>query len=143
MDNRTWVLPVIGQQVLMQLRDDIPGILHPGQWGFFGGSVEPGEEILAGAFRELKEELGLCPPELHPLLRHATPEYGLDAIIYSFACDLTVAPQSLVLGEGMDFDLLTLEDILSGTKLSKRFGKAYPVIPRPYMEEVFRAATGL
>ncbi|NMG61182.1 NUDIX hydrolase, partial [Geitlerinema sp. P-1104] len=26
---------------LMQLRDDIPTIVYPGQWTFFGGTVEP------------------------------------------------------------------------------------------------------
>ncbi|MEB3314276.1 MAG: NUDIX domain-containing protein, partial [Cyanobacteriota bacterium] len=29
-------------QVLLQLRDDHPGIIYPGQWGFFGGHLEPG-----------------------------------------------------------------------------------------------------
>ncbi|NEQ86119.1 MAG: NUDIX domain-containing protein, partial [Moorea sp. SIO2I5] len=30
-------------QFLMQLRDNIPGILYPGLWGLFGGHIEPGE----------------------------------------------------------------------------------------------------
>ena len=140
MDNRTWVLPMVGQTVLMQLRDDIPGIWHPGQWGFFGGSVEPGEEVVEGALREILEEINFRPAELRPLLRHETPEYGPEAVIYSFACDLTVGLDQLSLGEGMDWDFLNFSDIQSGSKWSPRFGKSYPIIPRPFMTEVFQAA---
>ena len=28
---------------LMQLRDEIPGIVAPGCWGLFGGHLDPGE----------------------------------------------------------------------------------------------------
>ena len=28
---------------LMQLRDEIPGIIAPGCWGLFGGHLDPGE----------------------------------------------------------------------------------------------------
>ena len=143
MDNRTWVLPVVKERVLMQLRDDIPGIWHPGQWGYFGGSVEPGEDVESGAFREIIEEIGYRPTALRPLLRHVTPEYGPEAVVYSFACDAPPDWPQLVLGEGMDFDLLSLADIQAGVKLSPRFGKPFPIIPRPFMAEVFRAALGL
>jgi 8-oxo-dGTP pyrophosphatase MutT (NUDIX family) len=139
-DNRTWVLPIWGQKVLMQLRDDIAGILHPGEWGFFGGSVEPGETVLDGAFRELMEEVGFRPAVLRPLLRHHMPEYSPNAVVYSFSCQLTVDFRSLTLGEGMDFDLFSLDDIQRGSKLSARLGKAFPVIPRTFVEEVFQAA---
>ena len=30
-------------QFLLQLRDNIPGIIYPGHWGLFGGHLEPGE----------------------------------------------------------------------------------------------------
>ena len=33
---------------LMQLRDDIPSIVYPGVWAFFGGHLEPGESPEAG-----------------------------------------------------------------------------------------------
>lgn len=46
---------------LMQLRDDIPGILYPGHWGLFGGAIEAGETPEAAMRRELQEEIGLVP----------------------------------------------------------------------------------
>ena len=41
----------------MQLRDEKPTIVYPGNWGFFGGDVEPGEEPIQSARRELYEEI--------------------------------------------------------------------------------------
>jgi 8-oxo-dGTP pyrophosphatase MutT (NUDIX family) len=46
---------------LLQLRDDKPGILHPGAWGLFGGAIEPGESPAEAVERELIEEIGLLP----------------------------------------------------------------------------------
>jgi 8-oxo-dGTP diphosphatase len=44
---------------LMQLRDDIPTISHPGHWSIFGGRLEAGETISQAICREIKEELAL------------------------------------------------------------------------------------
>jgi 8-oxo-dGTP pyrophosphatase MutT (NUDIX family) len=59
---------------LMQLRDDKPGILHPGAWGLFGGGIEPGESAVAAVERELEEEIGLVPspPQFFRQLRIPT-----------------------------------------------------------------------
>jgi 8-oxo-dGTP pyrophosphatase MutT (NUDIX family) len=43
---------------LLQQRDDIPGILHPGKIGLFGGHCESGETPLQCAVREVHEEIG-------------------------------------------------------------------------------------
>ena len=43
---------------LFQLRDNIPGIVHPGVWGLFGGHLEPEETPELCLKRELIEEIG-------------------------------------------------------------------------------------
>jgi 8-oxo-dGTP diphosphatase len=49
-DSRGWVL--------LQERDEHPAI-DPEKWGFVGGHLDPGEDFLAGAYRELAEETGI------------------------------------------------------------------------------------
>ena len=44
--------------VLLQERDEFPAI-DPEKWGFVGGHLDPGEDYLAGAYRELAEETGI------------------------------------------------------------------------------------
>ncbi len=39
---------------LMQLRDDIPGILYPGLWGLFGGHLELDETPEVGLIQRSK-----------------------------------------------------------------------------------------
>lgn len=46
--------------ILLQERDEYPEI-DPERWGLPGGHVEPGEQPLDAAYRELLEETGLVP----------------------------------------------------------------------------------
>jgi 8-oxo-dGTP diphosphatase len=51
-------------RLLLQQRDDIPGILYPGMVGLFGGHREGNETFLECVVRELHEELSyFIPPE--------------------------------------------------------------------------------
>lgn len=63
---------------LMQLRDDIPGILYPGCWGLFGGGIEPGETPEVAMRRELEEEIGFVP-SVAPLFRVLRVPTRIDA----------------------------------------------------------------
>ena len=108
---------------LMQLRDDIPGIVYPGVWGLFGGSLEPGEEPETGLRRELVEEIGYAGEKL--------TEFGLntqgDRHRYLFSGALSVPLTELQLNEGWDFKLLTQEEIVSGMAYSPRAGADKPI----------------
>lgn len=55
------------QQVYVHRRTDTKDV-YPGRWDFAaGGVLDAGEEPLAGATRELAEELGITGVELEPL----------------------------------------------------------------------------
>ena len=101
---------------LMQLRDDIPGILYPGVWGLFGGHIEPGEEPQAGLKRELIEEINYSVDELREFRC-----YGDNKIIrYMFSCPLLVPIEQLQLNEGWDLALLTPQEIQRGYAYSAK-----------------------
>lgn len=55
-------------EVLMQHRDNKPGIFYPDYWGYPAGSVEEGEDFKEAAKRELKEESGYVAEELYELV---------------------------------------------------------------------------
>ncbi len=47
---------------LFQQRDDVPGIVHPGKIGLFGGHREDGESYLQCVVREIHEEISYYVP---------------------------------------------------------------------------------
>lgn len=53
--------------VLMQHRDNKPGIFGPDHWGYPAGSVDEDEDFKEAAIRELKEETGYEPNKLFEL----------------------------------------------------------------------------
>lgn len=126
------VLPYVGNRVLMQLRDHNPNIAFPGRWGFFGGSIESGEKAKETAERELLEEIGYRPKILYGLSVNKIPE--LSIISYSFFYPLMVSIDELVLNEGLDFGLFTLQEIRSKRLFSVKTNRNFPVIDNPYIE---------
>lgn len=87
-------------RVLLQHRDDTPGIAAAGLWGFFGGHIDPGETPEQAFLREMQEELGWRPRrfELHAVRE---PEWqGRRVRSHAFAAHLDLPVEQLVLGEG-------------------------------------------
>ena len=67
-----------GDQVLMIHRQGRPDDLHLGKYNGLGGKVEPGEDIVAAALREVREEAGV--DLVHTRLRGTIswPGFGSD-----------------------------------------------------------------
>jgi len=89
--------------VLLQERDE-HAVIAPERWGLAGGHVEPGEELLAAAVRELAEETGiaLAPGELELIgeydVHHV--ETDSDDILAFYAAPTTLRDTDVVVGEG-------------------------------------------
>ncbi len=95
---------------LLQLRDDIPSIVHPGSWALFGGHLELGETPEQGLRRELLEEIGYVPPVVTLFGKYPIP----GVIRYVYWGKLTVDVNALRLNEGWDMALVSTDDIQRG-----------------------------
>ena len=106
------------EKFLLQLRDDIPGIAHPGQWAFFGGHIEPGEIPQVAIKREFVEEIGYKPD----MIWEFGVYYDTNVVRHVFYAPLSVELKDLVLGEGWDMGLLTPAEIKAGKAYSENAG---------------------
>ena len=108
---------------LMQLRDNIPGILYPGYWALFGGHIEPGETPDVAVKREILEEIGYILP---PFVEFGC--YPNERVVrHVFHAPLLVELNQLVLNEGWDMALFTPEDIRQGNCYSQNAGEVRPL----------------
>lgn len=108
------ILQAQPNQYLMQLRDPIPDIVHPGHWGMFGGHLDPGETPEACIWRELAEEICHTPPALSLFCE----DEDVAVVRHVFYGMLTVPVSALTLQEGWDLGLLTPAQIQAGTAYS-------------------------
>ncbi len=105
--------------VILQVRDDKPGISNPGLIASFGGHIEDGEEPLDGAVREINEEtnLGLTKNQLQPYRTcHKTKEvHGEDWDVYYFAAS-NVSEEGLKVYEGAGYTIIRNKKELAEAK---------------------------
>jgi 8-oxo-dGTP diphosphatase len=109
---------------LMQLRDNIPQIIYPGQWAFFGGHVEPDELPEIAVKRELAEEISYIPPNLELFRRYELTYADRQVTRHVYHGALAVDLEQLHLNEGWDFGFLTPADIRRGDRYSEKAGAA-------------------
>jgi 8-oxo-dGTP diphosphatase len=119
-------LAVLEQQGcwLVQLRDDVPGIVAPGAWGLFGGHLDPGESAQQAVRRELLEEIRWWPAAPLPFwFRHTNPQ----RIAHVFRAPLPLPLAELELQEGQDMVLASLEELRAGRIWSPRLSQHRPL----------------
>ena len=112
---------------LLQLRDDIEGILYPGQWALFGGHLDPGETASEAVVRELQEEIDWSPTV--PLEPWFSDDSG-NRVAHVFRGPLSVPLNQLHLKEGQEMKLVTLSELVSDAIWSERQQELRPVAPR-------------
>lgn len=136
------MLPYSKGKVLLQLRDQKEGIVFPGHWGFFSGSLEDGESPEQAALRELWEELEYKPPQLIKLATRRIPELNKKA--HLFYCSLAIPLRKLVQHEGMDAGLFSWKEISTLRLYSARKKEFFPVVGTPFVlqaiQDVLREA---
>jgi 8-oxo-dGTP pyrophosphatase MutT (NUDIX family) len=126
LESRTEVAIAIlcqNHQFLLQLRDNISTIVYPGYWAFFGGHIEPEETPETAVWREVAEEIGYTPPWLKLFTRWES-ETVIRHVYYG---PLTVPIEHLVLNEGWDLGLWTVEDIRRGERYSAKAEQVRPL----------------
>lgn len=88
-------------EILLQLREDIPGLEFANWWTLPGGVVEPDETPVQAAHRELKEETGLQLPLTSWKVyrrRHPSRKFMIEQHI--FVGQTKREAHNLILGEG-------------------------------------------
>ncbi|MEU6708734.1 NUDIX domain-containing protein [Streptomyces wuyuanensis] len=92
-------------QYLLHLRDNVPGIRHPGTWSLIGGRPEGAESPEEAVARELREEAGLTLPglERYAVVRGTGPVGMAPGLIQVFLGRWNGDADALPITEGVMF----------------------------------------
>lgn len=118
--------------VILQVRDDKPGITNPGCISSFGGQLEIGEEPLDAAVREVNEEtnLNLSKDDLRFYQTREKKQeiHGEDWTVYYFIAD-NISDVGLEVYEGQGYTIIRNAEELAQAKAS--------VLIREVLQEYF------
>ena len=131
------LLIVTDNGLLLHLRDDKPGIAHPGCWAGFGGAVEEGETTEQALRREVREETGLEIGSATFLVA-AIDHEGDGREVSLFYVTGDYQPEDIDLQEGAGVAVHSLAD-LPGLKLSPFVRRAIDSHLRPVLASAPRA----
>lgn len=98
-------------ELLLHLRDDLPGIAWPDHWSLLGGGCDPGEDPADAIVRELDEEAGLTDIADLTELFEIRDELGSGQLITFFAASWDGDETALPLAEGVKLQFLAAEDL--------------------------------
>ncbi|MFB7620818.1 NUDIX domain-containing protein [Kitasatospora sp. NPDC056181] len=98
-------------RLLMNLRDEKPGIAWPAHWTPIGGRREGVETAFESATREVREEAGILVKGLRELTGPHHPHVHGSTVVLAGVFD--GAESDLVLGEGQAVRLVPLAEVLS------------------------------
>jgi 8-oxo-dGTP diphosphatase len=101
-------------RILMQHRT-ADAKVSPNQWAMPGGRVEPGEEPIEAARREVYEETGLTVDRLEPFWTGTRPSVtspGGLVEVHAFSAPTRARQSDVVLGEGQAMVFLDPDDAL-------------------------------
>ena len=106
------------RQILLFLRDDIPGIPYPNMWDIPGGHVEKDETPQQCIVREMKEEMGL---DLQDFKEFKIVEFA-DRMEYVFWKKENLDIGTIILTEGQCLKWFS-EDDIRNTHLACEFNQ--------------------
>lgn len=97
------------RKVLLNLRDNIPGISYPNYWTLIGGHVDPGESAREAAFREVWEEVGLSLTQL--TWHNSLPNPRNGALDQVFVAIVDMDNSDIICNEGQGSGFFTREEV--------------------------------